>query len=85
MEKLYQVTDTNTDLQGQEDGLSVGDKDGEGVRREVLSEGSEWFQSLQTDLESEQRSEIDISNLAGKKKNRTDRNMLVNLKPKLDL
>lgn len=85
MEKLYQVTDTNTDLQGQEDGLSVGDKDGEGVRREVLSEGSEWFQSLQADLESEQRSEIDISNLAGKKKNRTDRNMLVNLKPKLDL
>lgn len=68
MEKLYQVTDTNTDLQGQEDGLSVGDKDGEGVRREVLSEGSEWFQSLQADLESEQRSEIDISNLAGKKK-----------------
>lgn len=85
MEKLYQVTDTNTDLQGQEDGFSVGDKDGEGVRREVLSEGSEWFQSLQADLEAEQRSEIDISNLAGKKKNRTDRNMLVNLKPKLDL
>lgn len=57
MNKLYQVTDTNTDLQGQGDGFSVGDKDGEGVWTEVLSEGSEWFQSLHADLESEPKNQ----------------------------
>lgn len=43
-------TERHTDLQGLEDGLSVGHEDGEGFGTEAFGEGSEWFQGFQTDL-----------------------------------
>lgn len=43
-------TGRHTDLQGLEDGLSVGHEDGEGFGAEVFSKGSEWFQGFQIDL-----------------------------------
>lgn len=43
-------TERHTDLQGLEDGLSVGHEDGEGFGTEAFGESSEWFQGFQTDL-----------------------------------
>lgn len=55
---IRKYTEQRTDLQGQEDGFPVCDKDGEGLGTEVLGEGSEWFQSLNTDLESEPKNHV---------------------------